>query len=71
MGGAMSDKEPKDYWSECEQGFCHYGKGYGLMDTLQTICLGSEINIPQLMAIAYTENRAGHIIRHCNCLFLV
>jgi len=41
----MSSKEPRDYRSECGQIFFHYGKGYGLTDTLQTICLGSEDDI--------------------------
>jgi len=41
----MSNKEPKDYRSECGQIFFHYGKGYGLTDTLQTICLGNEDDI--------------------------
>ena len=40
----MSEK-PKDYWSECEQIFFHHGKGYGLTETLETVCLGKEEDI--------------------------
>jgi len=41
----VRDKELKDYWSECGQIFFHYGKGYGLTDSLQTVCLGKEEDI--------------------------
>ncbi len=41
----MSDKEPKDYWSECVQIFFHYGKGYGVTEDLNSICLGNEDDI--------------------------
>jgi hypothetical protein len=41
----MSDKETRDYWSECEQILFHYGKGYGLAETLETVCLGKEEDI--------------------------
>lgn len=45
----MSEKEPKDYWSECGQIFFCYGKGYGLTDTLRTICLGNEDDIRKFL----------------------
>ena len=35
----------KDHWSECSQVFFCDGKGYGLTDTLQTVCLGTEEEI--------------------------
>ena len=41
----MSDKEIKDYWGDCGQVFFCGGKGFGLTDTLQTICLGNEDDI--------------------------
>lgn len=34
--------DTRDYWSECEQIFFHYGKGYGLTEALETVCLGKE-----------------------------
>lgn len=45
----MSNKESKDYWSKCGQIFFHYGKGYGLTDSLQTICLGNEDDIRKFL----------------------
>ena len=45
----MSDKEPRDYRSECGQIFFHYGKGYGSTDTLRTICLGDEDDIKKFL----------------------
>ena len=41
----MTDKKPKDYWSECGQVFFHYGVGYGLTKELKNIPLGSEEDI--------------------------
>jgi len=41
----MSDREPRDYWSDCGQVFFHYGKGYGLIPELRSICLGEEQDI--------------------------
>ena len=41
----MSDKEPKDHWSECGQIFFHYGVGYGSTKELRRITLGSEEDI--------------------------
>jgi len=43
----MSDKKPKDYWSECGQIFFHYGVGYGLTKELRSIPLGSEEGIQE------------------------
>ena len=45
----MSEKEPKDYWSEDDQIFFHYGKGYGLTENLQSICLGREEDILDML----------------------
>ena len=52
----MSNKEPKDYWSECGQVFFHYGKGYGLTDSLQTICLGNEDDIKKFFQTGELNN---------------
>ena len=41
----MSDKESRDYWSDCGQVFFCGGTGFGLTHTLQTICLGNEDDI--------------------------
>ena len=41
----MSEKETRDYWSVCGQIFFHCGRGYGVTDTLRTICLGCETDI--------------------------
>lgn len=38
-------KEPKGRWSDCGQIFFEGSEGYGLKDTLQTICLGNENDI--------------------------
>jgi hypothetical protein len=43
------NKEPKDYWSEDEQIFFHYGKGYGVTDNLTNICLGNEDDIKKFL----------------------
>ena len=40
--------DAKNYWSECGQVFFCDGKGYGLTDTLQTICLGNEDDIKDI-----------------------
>ncbi len=45
----MSDKESKDYWNEDDQIFFHYGKGYGLTENLQSICLGKEEDILDML----------------------
>lgn len=46
MTTATKEREPRTYWSEPDgQIFFCDGKGYGLTDTLQTICLGEEAGI--------------------------
>lgn len=52
----MSDKEPRDYWSGCGQIFFHYGKGYGLTDILQIICLGNEDDIRKFLDTSELNN---------------
>jgi len=37
--------EANDHWSDCAQIFYHYGKGYSVADTLQSVCLGNEVDI--------------------------
>lgn len=46
----------KDYWSDCGQIFFHYGKGYGVTDTLQTICLGKEDDIKKFFDTGELNN---------------
>ena len=46
----MSEKEPKTAWTDCEQVFFTGGKGWGLTDRLQTICLGKEEDIRKFLA---------------------
>lgn len=41
----MSDKEIRNYWSDCGEVFFCGGKVFGLTDTLQTICIGNEDDI--------------------------
>jgi len=38
----MNSKEPRDYWNDDDQIFCHYGKGYAITPTLKTVCIGTE-----------------------------
>ncbi len=52
----MSDKEPKDYWSECGQILFHYGKGYGLTKDLRSICLGNETDIKKFFGTSELNN---------------
>ena len=59
----MSNKEPKDYWSECGQIFFHYGKGYGLTDSLQTICLGNEDDIKKFLETGELNNELNQTQR--------
>jgi len=44
----MSEKEQRDYWSDCGQIFFHYGKDYGLTPDLRSICLGEEEDIKKI-----------------------
>jgi hypothetical protein len=46
---ATEAKEQKAYWSDCGQIFFCDGKGYGLADTLQTVCLGNERDIKNFL----------------------
>jgi len=41
----MTEKETRDYWSECGQVFFIGGIGYGLTEELETIPLGNEADI--------------------------
>ena len=52
----MSDKELRDYWSDCGQVFFCGGKGFGLTDTLQTICLGNEDDIKKFFDTGEPNN---------------
>ena len=52
----MSNKEHKDYWSDCGQIFFCAGKGYGLTDNLQTICLGNEEDIKKFFETGELNN---------------
>ena len=45
----MSERETKDYWSECGQIFFTGGHGYGLTPQLRTICLGKEEDIKKFL----------------------
>ncbi|MFC1874861.1 helix-turn-helix transcriptional regulator [Chloroflexota bacterium] len=59
----MSDKEPRDYWSECRQIFFHYGKGYGLTDHPRNICLGNEDDIRKFFETGKLNNEFNPIQR--------
>ena len=59
----MADKEIKDYWSECGQIFFYSGKGYGLTDRLQTICLGGEDNIKKFLDTGELKNELNQFQR--------
>jgi len=52
----MSEKEPKDYWSDCEQVFFTGSKGYGLTENLQNICLGKEEDIKKFLDTGEVSN---------------
>ena len=52
----MSEKISKLYWSECRQICFVDGKGYGLTDTLQTICLGCETDIKKFLEVGEVSN---------------
>ena len=58
----MGDKS-KDYWSECEQIFFHYGKSYGLTKVLETICLGDENDIKKFFDTGELSNELNPIQR--------
>jgi hypothetical protein len=44
------NRELRDHWSEDGQIFYTYGKGYGLNEKLDTICLGLEEDIAEYLA---------------------
>lgn len=48
--------EPKDSWSEDGQIFFHYGRGYGVRDNLQPICLGEEDDIKKSFETSELSN---------------
>ena len=52
----MSEKEKRDYWSDCGQVFFHYRRGYGLTDTLRIICLGNEDDITKFFETGELNN---------------
>ena len=52
----MSEKEHKYYCSECGQVFFCDGKGFGLTDTLQAICLGKEDDINKFFETGELNN---------------
>ena len=59
----MSEKEKRDYWSDCVLVFFCGGKGYGLTDTLQTICLGNEDDIKKFFETGGLSNELNHTQR--------
>jgi len=59
----MGDKELRDRWSECGQVYFHYGRGYGLTDSLQPICLGSEDDIKKSFETGEISNELNNIQR--------
>ena len=59
----MSDKAPKDFWSDCGQLFFCDGRGYGLTDTMRTICLGNEDDINKFFETGELKNELDPIQR--------
>ena len=55
----MSKRELRDHWSEDGQIFYTYGKGYGLNQKLETICLGLEEDIEDYLS-------TGEVSEHFN-----
>jgi hypothetical protein len=53
------NREERNHWSEDGQIFYIYGKGYGLNEKLETICLGLEADIVKYLA-------AGEFSEHFN-----
>jgi len=41
----MSEKEARDYWSDCGQIFFHHSGGYGITSELRNIYLAKEEDI--------------------------
>ncbi len=52
----MSEKEQRDYWSDCVHIYFHYGKGYGVTEKLQNICLGKEEDIKKFFETGELSN---------------
>ena len=48
--------DTRNYWSDCGQVFFCDGKGYGLTDTLRTICLGNEDDIKKFFDTGELNN---------------
>ena len=59
----MSDKEIKDYWSDCGLVFFCGGKGFGLTDTLQTVFLGNEDDIKKFFETGELNNELDPVQR--------
>lgn len=59
----MSEKKPGDHWSDCVLVFFCGGKGYGLTDTLQNICLGNENDIKRFFETRELSNELNPIQR--------
>lgn len=59
------ERQPKrkDHWSDCGQIFFTGSKGYGLTDTLQTICLGEEDDINRFFETGELNNKLAPIQR--------
>jgi len=52
----MSEKEKRDYWSDCGQVFFLDGYGWGITDSLQTISLGKEDDIKKFFDTGELNN---------------
>ena len=59
----MPEKEYRDYWSEDGQILFYSGKGYGLTDGLQTVCLGNEDDIKKFLRTGELSNELKPIQR--------
>jgi hypothetical protein len=60
----ISRKEYRDHWSEDGQVFFCDGKGYGLTDNLETICLGSEEYIERYLNTGQFGSGFSPLQRH-------
>jgi hypothetical protein len=56
-------RESRDHWSEDDQIFYTYGKGYGLTDKLETVCLGTEEDIEEYLATGEFDEHFNPIQR--------